>query len=48
MKEEMENMKKRLKKQAEDMFEIDENSDIPIHERYVKEEDIKRIKRKKT
>ena len=47
MKEEIEKLRKKIKKQFEDKFEIDENSDIPVHERYVKEEDIKTLKKKK-
>ncbi len=44
MKEEIENLRKKLKKQSV-TFEIDE-SDIPVHERRVKEEDIKTLKKK--
>ena len=44
--EEIEKLKKKIKKEAEKHMEIDE-SDIPVHERYVKEEDIKKIKKKK-
>ncbi len=40
--EEIEKLKKKIKKH----MEIDD-SDIPVHERYVKEEDIKKIKKKK-
>jgi len=47
MEEEIEKLRKKLKKQFENTFEIDENSDIPIHERFVKEEDIKTLKKKK-
>jgi len=44
--EEIEKMKKKIKKEIEKHIEIDE-SDIPVHERYVKEEDVKQIKKKK-
>ena len=44
--DEIEKIRKRIKKEAEESFEMDENSDIPVHERYVKEENIKRIKKK--
>ena len=44
--DEIENLKKKLKKQAEENMEIDD-SDIPVHERYVKEEDIKKAEKKR-
>jgi len=46
VEEEIEKLKKKIKKEAEKHMEIDE-SDIPVHEKYVKEEDIKQIKKKK-
>lgn len=46
MDEEIEKLKKKIKKKAEEGIEIDD-SDIPVHERYVKEEDIKKIKKNK-
>ncbi|MBW2980155.1 hypothetical protein KY360_01915 [Candidatus Woesearchaeota archaeon] len=46
IKEEIEKLRKKIKKKAEEGVEIDE-SDIPVHEKYVKEEDIKQIKKKK-
>ena len=46
MEDEIENLKKKIKKQAEKHMEIDD-SDIPVHEKYVKEEEIKKIKKKK-
>jgi hypothetical protein len=47
MKEEIEKLRKKLKKQFENTYEVDENSDIPVHERRVKEEDIKSMKKRK-
>ncbi len=44
--EDIERIKKRIKEQAEKNIELDD-SDIPIHERQVKEEQIKELKRKK-
>lgn len=46
MKEEIEKLRKKLKKQFENTFETNENSDIPIHEKRVKQEDIKTLKKK--
>ncbi len=46
VEDEIENLKKKIKKQAEKDMEID-GSDIPVHEKYVKEEDIKKAKKKK-
>ncbi|MBI5073447.1 hypothetical protein HZA99_06540 [Candidatus Woesearchaeota archaeon] len=40
-------LRKKLRKEAENTFEIDERSDFPIHERYVREEDILTMKEKK-
>lgn len=42
-----EKIRKRIKKQFEESFEVDEDSDIPVHEKYAKEEDIKTLKKKK-
>jgi len=44
--DEIEKLKKKIRKEVEENLELDEESDIPVHERYVKEEQIKRIKRK--
>jgi len=33
--------KKKKKGELEDYWEVDEGSDHPVHERYVKEEDVK-------
>lgn len=44
--EEIEKIKKKLKREAEKNMEID-NSDIPVHEKRVKEEKIKEIKKNK-
>ena len=46
IEEEANKLKKKIKKELEENMEIDD-SDIPVHERYVKEEDIKQIKKKK-
>jgi hypothetical protein len=45
MDEEIDKIKKKIKKQLEENMELDD-SDIPVHERYVKEEDIKKAKKK--
>ncbi|MDP7180640.1 MAG: hypothetical protein QF824_05200 [Candidatus Woesearchaeota archaeon] len=37
-------IRKKLKKEAEEGFEVDEDSDIPVHEKYVKEKKVKRIR----
>ncbi len=39
-------LKKKLKKEFEKDVEIDEGSDLPIHERFTKQEDIQSIKEK--
>jgi len=39
-------IRKKLKKKFEESFELDD-SDIPVHERFVKEEDIKKLKKKR-
>lgn len=44
--EEIDKIKKRIKKRAEENIEID-SSDIPVHEKRVTEEHIKEIKRAK-
>lgn len=44
--EEIEKIKKKIQKEAEENIEIDE-SDIPVHEKFVKEEHIKKIKKNK-
>lgn len=43
--EDINKLRKKLKEEAEKNIEIDE-SDIPIHEKFTKEEHIKKIKRK--
>ena len=45
--EEIEKLRKKIKKRFEETFEVDENSDIPVHERYVKDEDIRTLRKKK-
>lgn len=37
------NKKKKKEKRFEDRWEIDESSDYPVHEKYVKEENFKEI-----
>jgi len=44
--DEIDKIKKKIKKEIEEGFEVDEDSDIPVHERYVKEKKIKKIKDK--
>ena len=44
--EEAEKLRKKIKKQFEDTFEVND-SDIPVHERRVKDEHIRSLKRKK-
>ena len=44
--EEIDKIKKRIKREAEKNIEIDE-SDIPIHEKLVREEHIKELKKHK-
>lgn len=39
--------RKKIKKEIEQTFIIDENSDFPVHERYTKESDIMTMKKKK-
>ena len=43
--EEIEKIRKKIKKEIEENIEIDD-SDIPVHEKYVKEEHIKKIKKR--
>ncbi len=40
-------IRKRLRREYEDLFEVDEKSDFPIHERYTREEDIEQIRKEK-
>lgn len=44
--DEIDKIKKKIKKEIEESFEVDEDSDIPVHEKRVKEKNIKRIKDK--
>jgi hypothetical protein len=44
--EEIDKLRKKIKKEAEKNIEVDE-SDIPVHEKYVKEEHIKQLKKSK-
>lgn len=43
--EDINKIRRKIKEQAEKHIEIDE-SDIPVHEKFTKEEHIKKIKRK--
>ena len=45
--EEIDKIKKRIKREAEKNIEIDD-SDIPVHEKFVKEEHIKQLKKKRS
>lgn len=40
--DEIKKLRKKLKKEAEEGFEVDENSDIPVHERFVKEKKVRK------
>ncbi len=40
-------LRKKLRKEYEDIFEVDERSDFPVHERYTKEEDIQQMRQDK-
>ena len=40
-------LRKKLRKKYENIFEVDEKSDLPIHERYTKEEDIPQMRQEK-
>ncbi len=42
---ERKNLKKKLEKETEDTCDIDEESDLPVHERYTKEKNIKKYKK---
>jgi len=42
---EIDKLRKKIKEEAEKHMELDE-SDIPVHERFAKEEHLKRIKKK--
>lgn len=37
-------LRKKLEEESEDLYDIDEDSDLPIHEKFVKEKRIKKIK----
>ena len=37
-------IKKKIKKEAEENIEVDEDSDLPIHEKYAKEKKIKKFR----
>lgn len=43
--EEIEKLKKKLKKEFNDIAEVNEDSDFPIHEKFTKEGKIKKIKK---
>ena len=38
---------KKFQKEYEDIFEVDEKSDLPVHERYTKEADIQQMRQEK-
>ena len=40
--DEIEKLKKKIKKEFEENIEIDEDSDLPVHEKYTKEKKIKK------
>ena len=40
-------LRKKLRKEYENIFEVDEKSDLPIHERYTKEEDTQQMRQEK-
>ncbi|MFA6888995.1 MAG: hypothetical protein WC254_05880 [Candidatus Woesearchaeota archaeon] len=40
-------IRKKIQKEVEQTFTVDEHSDFPIHERYTKESDIITLKKKK-
>jgi hypothetical protein len=42
--EEIDKLRKKIKKEVEDIIEVDEDSDIPIREKQVKEKKFKEIK----
>jgi len=42
---ELDKLRKKIKKEAEKNIEIDEDSDLPIHEKYTKEKKIKKFKK---
>lgn len=42
--DEIDKLRKKIRKDAEDLYEVDDNSDIPIHEKFVKEKKIRKIK----
>ena len=39
--------RKKIRKEYDNIFEVDEQSDFPIHERYTKEEDIQQMSQEK-
>lgn len=43
----IDSFRKKIKKEIEKTFTVDEDSDFPIHERYTKETDIITMKKKK-
>lgn len=43
--DELKKIKKKLKKEFDDIFEVDEDSDLPVHEKFVKEKKIKKVKK---
>jgi len=37
-------LRKKLEEESEEAYDVDEDSDLPIHEKFVKEKRIKKIK----
>ena len=40
-------LRKKIREEYENIFEVDEKADLPIHERYTKEEDIQQMRSEK-
>lgn len=43
--DELKKIKKKLKKEFDEIFEVDEDSDLPVHEKFTKEKKIKKVKK---
>ena len=41
----LEELKRKLKKEHEETYEVEEDSDFPVHERWTKPKKIKKIKK---
>lgn len=44
--DEIEKIKKKIKKELDETIEVDEDSDLPVHEKFTKEKKIKKFKKK--